>query len=297
MFLAGIVATVVAIAVWRSMHIRRLTRLSMSRRTFGPDGVVVGGQGFILERENAPAILLLHGAGDTPQTLRYLAADLFARGFHVSAPLLPGHGRSISDFASLTADDLLDASRANYHALQATHPWVAVIGLSMGGALAVSLAAEVPEMPALGLIAPYLDMPAKVARAAELSWAWGWLTPVVGSTEGRSILNEDEAKQNLAYGIFTVGALRALQTVVRHATAALPRVVAPTLIVQSRNDNRIDPSVAERAFAQLGAVDKRLEWVTDGAHVITVDYGREHVIELAGEWMSRHAPANFQSAN
>jgi carboxylesterase len=295
-FAAGAVALVIALAVWRNVHIRRLTSRSMRQRRIGPDGIVVGGEGFVLERPNAPAILLLHGAGDTPQTLRYLATDLHARGFHVQAPLLPGHGRSIADFARVTADGLLDASREHYRALASTHAWVGVIGLSMGGALAVSLAAESPTLPALGLIAPYLDMPPRIARAADLSWLWGWLTPVLASTEGRSILNPDEARQNLAYGIFTVSALRALREVARRGFASLPDVVAPTLIVQSRTDNRIDPTVAERAFARLGATEKRLEWTTGAAHVITVDYGYEHVVALTGDWMSRHASAQFQAA-
>jgi carboxylesterase len=297
MFVAAVVAIIVAVLVWRNTYVRRLTALAASRRQLGADGIVIGGNGFVLERRDAPAVLLLHGAGDTPQTLRYLAADLHARGFHVAAPLLPGHGRSIDEFARVTADVLLEASWANYRELQTTHAWVGVIGLSMGGALAVSLAAESPEMPALGLIAPYLGMPPKVARAADLSWAWSWLLPVIGSTEGRSILNPEEAKQNLAYGIFTPGALRALHTVVRRASEALPRVVSPTLVVQSRTDNRIDPSIAARSFAQLGSKEKELEWITGAAHVITVDYGHEHVIALAGDWMRRHAPTTFQPAN
>ena len=297
MFVAGVMALLAALVVWRSVHVRRLMELAASRRRLGPDGIVIGGAGFVLERANAPAILLLHGAGDTPQTLRYLADDLYGRGFHVAAPLLPGHGRSVADFARVTADALLDASRAHYRELRSTHSWVGVIGLSMGGALAVSLAAETPEMSALGLIAPYLEMPRKIARAAELSWAWGWLTPVVASTEGLSILDPDEAKQNLAYGIFTVGALRALNAVANRASSCLERVVVPTLIVQSRTDNRIQPVVAENAFKRLGARDKRLEWVSGAAHVITVDYGREHVNALVGEWMTRHASLQSQSAD
>ena len=295
MLLTGAVALVVALAVWRMVHLRRLTQLSTRRRQLGPDGVVVGGDGFVLGRANAPAVLLLHGAGDTPQTLRYLANELHSRGFHVEAPLLPGHGRSIVDFARVTADALLNASRLHYRALASTHPWVGVVGLSMGGALAVSLAVDSPTMPALVLIAPYLAMPPKIERAAKLSWVWGWLSPVIASSEGKSILNPDEAERNLAYGIFTVGALRALHTIVERAVASLPRVVVPTLIVQSRSDNRIAPATAERAFASLGTKEKRLEWITGAAHVITVDYGYERVVALAADWLSQHASAPLQS--
>src|SRR3569833_1525122 len=104
----------------------------------------MGGEGFTLARENAPAVLLLHGAGDTPQTLRYLGVYLYARGFHVQCPLLPGHGRAVREFARLRADDLTHAALSSYADLRAQCDWVGIIGLSMGGALAVQVAGEYP---------------------------------------------------------------------------------------------------------------------------------------------------------
>jgi len=72
---------------------------------------------------------------------------------------------------------------------------------------------------------------------------------------------------------------------VQRAVAALPSVTAPTLMIQSREDNRIDAEAAEQAFRQLGAREKRLEWITGAAHIVTVDYGRERVIDLLASWM------------
>ena len=280
----------VFVLVLRGIQVRRLTRLSTARRRLGPDGVVVGGEGFVLERSGAPAILLIHGGGDTPQTLRYLATELHARGFHVEAPLLPGHGRSVNDFARVTARALMDATRTAYRDIRTSHEWTAVIGLSMGGALAVRLAAETPDLPALGLVAPYLAMPSRIERAARLAWLWGIFAPVVKSSEGLSILDPEEQKQNLAYGVFTAAALRALYSLVQTGLAALPEVTAPTFVIQSRSDNRISVASTERAFALLGAPDKRLEWITGAAHVITVDFGRDRVIAALASWMQEHLP-------
>jgi carboxylesterase len=293
-----VVATVIIVA-WacRAAHVRRLTQRVMAERRLGPDGIILGGEGFVFERADAPAILLLHGAGDTPQTLRYLAAGLYARGFHVAAPLLPGHGRSICDFASISATQLIAATHASYRELKATHDWVAVIGLSMGGALGVQLAAETSDLPALGLIAPYLVMPPRIEWAARFAWAWGPFVPIVRSSEGPSILDPEERERNLAYGVFTVAGLRALRDVMRIAIGALPRVTAPTLMIQSRGDNRIDSAAAERCFARLGAREKRIEWITGAAHVITVDYGHEHVIDLLGAWMESHASRRPESVS
>lgn len=275
---------------WRARHLRAVAALSTAHRNLGPDGVVVGGEGFVLRRDGAPAILLLHGAGDTPQTLRYVAGALYARGFHVVAPLLPGHGRSIRDFQQVTADALTLAARASYDELVASHDWVAVVGLSMGAALAVQLAASNAQLPALGLIAPYLAMPVGIERAAKLAPVWGPVFPVVRAGDGLSVLDPDERDKSLAYGVFTPGALRALRDTVHRAASQLPAVVAPTLMIQSRQDNRISVADAERAFRLLGARDKHLEWITGAAHVITVDFGRDAVITQLAAFLESHAP-------
>jgi carboxylesterase len=275
---------------------RGLTRLTLARRVLGADGIVVGGEGFVLERRDAPAVLLLHGGGDTPQTLRYLATALHARGFHVAAPLLPGHGRSLRDFTRVTAEDLIDATDREYRSVRSSHEWVAVIGLSMGGALAVQLAAGLPDLPALGLVAPYVGMPPRIERAARLAWLWGPIVPAVRSADSSSILDPEELNRSLAYGVFTAAALRALRDLMRRAVEALPRVAAPTLVIQSRTDNRIASADTERAFALLGCAEKRLEWITGAGHVITVDFGRERVIASLVAWMEMHAPIRSQSA-
>jgi carboxylesterase len=158
----------------------------------------------------------------------------------------------------------------------------------MGGALAVRLAAAHPEIPALCLLAPYLTLRASFDRAARTSVVWGALVPVFRSSEGTSILDPDEQAKNLAYGVFTAAALRALRQTVVAARKALPLVTSPTLYVQSRADNRSSQRDAQLAFDTLGASEKRLEWTTGAAHIITVDYGHEAVAELVIDWLDKH---------
>lgn len=288
---ASIAVVLLAGFAFRTWHLRSIERLTIDHRPLGPDGIVVGAEGFTLARAGAPAVLLIHGAGDTPQTLRYLGDALFARGFHVEAPLLPGHGRSLNAFKRTRAVDWINAARSSYRGLQEGHDWVAIAGLSMGGAIAVRLAAESSQLPALCLLAPYFALRPGANRAARLSRLWGPIMPVFESSEGFSVLDPTERARSLAYGLFTAAALRGLRKTVLRANEALPRVTAPTLMVQSREDNRISPADAERAFAAIGAGDKRLEWVTGAAHIITVDYGREHVFELVASWLTRHQRA------
>jgi esterase/lipase len=111
---------------------------------------------------------------------------------------------------------------------------------------------------------------------------------VVRSGDGISVFDPVERARNLAYGVFTAGALRALRTTVRRAGLALPHVAAPTLVLQSREDNRITVAAAEGAFARLGATEKRIEWVTGAAHILTVDYGHDRVNGALVDWMLSH---------
>jgi carboxylesterase len=283
-------AALTSAVLWRRSHLRRLERDCLARRPLGPDGIIVGAQAFELTAPGDRAVLLIHGGGDTPQTLSYLADVLRARGYTVRAPLLPGHGRTLRDFANVTADAWLDAVRSEYHALRARYPWVGVIGLSMGGALAVQLAAELDgELPVLGLVAPYLSIPPHVRRAARLAPVWGPMLPYVRSADsGRSIRDPAEEAKSLAYGIFTAAALRALTVTADRASAQLARVTAPTLVIQSREDNRIAPEACERCFGALGAREKRLVWIDGAGHIITVDRGRERVFEELAEWLDRY---------
>ncbi len=102
---------------------------------------ILPGAGTIdLQEEGSQGVLLLHGFGDTPQTLALLARRLRKSGYSVLAPLLPGHGRSMESFARSRAVDWITAAEDAYSGMRSRHNTVSVVGLSMGGALGVILA-------------------------------------------------------------------------------------------------------------------------------------------------------------
>ena len=252
------------------------------------NGIISGAAPIALHRPKAPGVLLLHGGGDTPQVMSALAQYLYDRGFSVRVPLLAGHGRAISAFAQVTSSAWEQQASDEYADMLREHEAVGVVGLSMGGALAITLASKRTEIPALVLLAPYIDMPAAIRRMAATAPRWGWLLPYFSSSGGRSIHDPDAAARGLGYGIFTPAALHALYQVMDRASRALPSVRSPTLMIQSRQDNRIAATSAERAFEQIGAREKKVVWTEGAGHVITVDYGFERVFALAGDWLDSH---------
>jgi carboxylesterase len=239
-------------------------------------------------QEGSPhGVLLLHGFGDTPQTLRLLAKHLRSAGYDVRAPVLPGHGRSVEAFMKSGRREWIECARTELAAMRSSHTQVSVGGLSMGGALAAIVAAENPDLSSVVLISPYLDMPLPHRIACSMYWLWG--REPKRSTSPRSILNPEERAKNLGYGVYTSRLLYELSRLASEARRTLERITVPTLIIQSRADPRIAPRVAEEALRRLGTSEKRLVWSEGGGHIITVDYGRERVFEETAAWIDTHA--------
>src|SRR6266513_1014590 len=134
----------------------------VDRRDADTAAVLKGAETIDLQEEGSHGVLLLHGFGDTPQTLSLLARRLAKRGFGVLAPLLPGHGRDMAAFRRGRADAWIDAARRSLVQMRERYATVSIVGLSMGAALAVLVATEKTTIASLVLIAPYLGMPIQI---------------------------------------------------------------------------------------------------------------------------------------
>ncbi|MDQ6888031.1 MAG: alpha/beta fold hydrolase [Gemmatimonadota bacterium] len=287
----SLLALALALLAWNLVGRWIAERRTASRLTVDARGEIIGAAAIGLPDGARGTVLMLHGFGDTPQTLVYLANDLHRRGYAVYAPLLPGHGRSLREFARSSADQWTAAAEEAYSALRARGERVSVVGLSMGGALAASLASRHPEVPALVLLAPYLRNPPLVRRIALFPGIVGLLAPYLSGGSDRSIQDEAERARSLAYRATTPKLLAELGRIAAAGRASLPSLRMPTLLIQSREDNRIDASVAEEAFSAIGAREKQLEWLDGCGHVITVDRGRDRVLQMVAEWLEAHAGA------
>jgi carboxylesterase len=294
--IVALVLVVATLATARGLRAWWVARGVALRLPVGLNGIIEGAEPIVRERAGArEAVLLLHGFGDTPQTLTYLADELHTRGWDVHAPLLPGHGRTLRSFASSRSQQWVGSAREALDYLLARYQHVAVVGLSMGGALAAILAAERDRVVALVLLAPYVELPPRLRRLVRHHQLIHLLTPVLRGNTERSILDPAERARSLGYRAMTPTLARELSVLAERARMALPRIRVPTLLAQSRQDNRLAPAVADRAFAALGAKDKELIWLDGAGHVITVDYGREKLIAAVADWVRRWADAGGAS--
>ncbi len=94
-------------------------------------------------------MLLLHGLSSSPLELRYLARYLQDEGFTICAPVIEGYS---AGSAELPMERWIEGAVREYDALAARYERVSVVGLSIGGALALRLIQERPDAQALALL-------------------------------------------------------------------------------------------------------------------------------------------------
>jgi carboxylesterase len=296
---AGIAATLL---VHCALYFRRRSVIrarDSARIPINEDGFVPGAEPFDHRVSASHAVLLIHGFADTPQTLRELATYLSTqRGWTVRALLLPGHGRTLAAFDSTSARAWLEAVDREYAVLRATYATVAIVGLSMGGALATLLAARDPDLKALVLLAPYLSPPARAERLAPLAGLIQLVIPYLApGDKSASIFDPVARAESRGLGATPPQRIRDLVVVAHDARLAAPQVRAATLIVHSRTDYRIPNELAERHQALFsGAAVCEQRWVEGCGHVITVDYGKERIFSATADWLELYCGPPQQGA-
>lgn len=288
MVMASVAAGVVILRLTRRRVAQATEREYGNRFPVAANGIAEGAEGFTLSARSGRALLLLHGSGDTPQSLRYLAGRLNAAGYEVRVPLLPGHGRSPHAFAIATAAEYHDAARSALEELGASHTWVGIVGLSMGGALAARIATKARDIRVLVLLAPYMIPPRSVRIVRGTAWLWSVAAPYLRGLGQASVHDPVARNASRAYGTFSGGALAALIATADAGYRALPELTMPVLVINSEQDNRIPRALAKR---MLGAIKAPVEqhWLEGCGHVITVDYCKDTVATLVLAFLARHA--------
>ncbi|HKS07563.1 MAG TPA: alpha/beta fold hydrolase [Gemmatimonadaceae bacterium] len=283
----AILSAAIIVGVSRAWSFQRAAAaLDRARhRETNASGVVMGAEAISLSAQSDRGILLLHGFNDTPQSVAPIARALHARGWTVSAPLLPGHGRADDALErSGTAKAWIAHARSEWDAFRARVPNAVLCGQSMGGALSVMLAAEHPPR-ALVLLAPYLAM-GRVPRWASTFWWLGQLLlPIFVSNGERALYDEEARAESLGRGVFTPRLVAELRRVVDAARRVLPEVTVPTLVVHSRGDYRIPSKSASGTFAAMRAVDKTIIWRENAGHVLGADRGHDELAALIASWL------------
>lgn len=207
-------------------------------------------------------VLCLHGLGGTGATMWPLVATLSGLGHTVLAPTLPGHGSAPDDLRSIGWDDWLGAARE--------WPADVVVGQSMGGGLALALAAEGAVRAAVAINVPAPDPDALDGLEWRRSRGQEWVE-VVGS-------GVDE----VAYERLPLAVLAAMHEGLLGLDLAAVRV--PVLLVTSALDEMVDPASSDVVAAALGGPVSRVT-LARGGHVASLDVDRDALADAVAAFL------------
>lgn len=230
-------------------------------------------------------VLVLHGFSGSPRSMRPWAEHLATHGFRVILPRLPGHGTSWRELNITEWQDWYAwAERALLDLAASSGRRVGVGGLSMGGALALRLAEQHPDLVAgLVLVNPVINITDPRIRFLRVL---RHLTPSLGGIAG------DVAKPGVDEGGYGRNPLHALYSQ-SHLWALvrrdLRRVTTPLLVYRSAQDHVADPSSVELLRTGTGADDAAFVVLHRSYHVATLDHDAETIFDGSVEHFTRLA--------
>ncbi|MDD5076019.1 MAG: alpha/beta fold hydrolase [Sphaerochaetaceae bacterium] len=91
------------------------------------------------ETPNDKAVLMIHGFPSTPYAYEFAARQAFDAGYDVFVPLIPGFGTHPKDLEHTTFSQWYHYIEQEYENIRFRYRFVAVIGTSMGGSIALKL--------------------------------------------------------------------------------------------------------------------------------------------------------------
>ncbi|MHB8325699.1 MAG: alpha/beta hydrolase [Candidatus Dormibacteria bacterium] len=229
-------------------------------------------------------VLLLHGFAGTPPEMRNLAEWLAARGFVAYAPLLAGHGTTPEEMAFTGKGDWIRSADQALDELLGRCRWVGVAGQSMGGTLALHLAATRPEVRAVVSQAGMLWLR---DRRLHLLPALHRLVPWDVPSGAVDLYYPDAVRDLHSYGRRPTKAILELVRLGRLVRRELTAIVQPLLVLHGGRDGVVEPANADEILARASSSIRALQRFERSGHGMSVDVDKEEVAAAAGRWLEK----------
>lgn len=243
---------------------------------------------------NEVGCLLIHGFTGSPAEMRPLGEVLQEKGYTVLGVRLKGHAETEERMAETGYRDWIKSVEEGYEKLRKKTEKVFVMGLSMGGILALHLARHREVQGVVSLAAPIRVANLLAYLAPVLKYFMKFFPPgkeKEDNTGEKMIADTDrdiKSEYIVSYNRVPVNCVHDLLILMDKTRRGLPFVKVPALVVQSRKDNIVRPVSAEIIYRELGSSDKNLVWLEESGHIITADCEREKVFQEVNEFISSH---------
>lgn len=230
---------------------------------------------------NRTGCLLVHGFTGTPKEMRWLGDSLHADGFSILGVRLAGHATTIENLKRTRWQDWLTSVEDGYYLLSSLTDQIFIIGLSLGGVLSLTFAAQKfsPKCPVAGIIAmasPH-HLPANpllLRFLVPLSWVYPYR-----AKEPPDWYDQIAYTNNICYDKDPLRGIAEVNKLVKVMRSSLPEIKSPVRLIYSKDDKTITPEEkhAELILNALTTPDKELIWIEGSGHNLTSDAQKEAV--------------------
>jgi esterase/lipase/carbon monoxide dehydrogenase subunit G len=234
------------------------------------------------------AVLLLHGVGDTPNSLRAWGEALADNGMMVSIPRLPGHGARWQELNKTRAEDWVRAAEESLVDLLREHAQVFLMGISLGATLGLRLA-ELHPAQVGGVVA--VNPVAVGLRAAPRFL--GIVRHLPRSRRRFAVDLKREGVTHIGYERIPLKTAFELRRLASETMRGLANLTAPLLLVSSTVDHIVAPSDGDLIWAGLPAPpadgSRRRLMVGDSYHLVPLDNDAQLLFAESVAFVQAHA--------
>jgi carboxylesterase len=214
-------------------------------------------------------VLVLHGFTGNPVSVRPLAELLSGRGFAVEMPLLPGHGTKPRDLLPYRYADWRAEAVAALARLRSRTQRQVVVGLSMGGTLALDLGTTEKVAGVVTINAQILDRGGLVVKLAPIIEKVIPIAPA--SAAGLSKNDIKKGGDEKAYDWVAAAAGNSLVRALPEVRARLNQLTCPLLVIYSRDDHSVPTENSKALPGLVGTQQVTVLELQDSYHVATLD--------------------------
>jgi carboxylesterase len=227
-------------------------------------------------------VLVQHGFTGNPASMRPWAEHLAAKGYAVEMPLLPGHGTVWQDMSKVTWADWVATVEGAFDALAAENDVVVAVGLSMGGALCLRLAADRgDDLAGIVVVNPAVDTLRKDVKLLPA------LKHVVPAMPGIANDIKKPGADEHGYPMTPLRPAASMFAGYAELRRDLPKVTIPVLFFRSAVDHVVDISSSRALNAGLSSKDFEERVLENSYHVATLDNDAPRIFEESVDFIDR----------
>jgi carboxylesterase len=161
---------------------------------------------------------------------------------------------------------------------------VIIMGLSLGGALALYLGAHYTVDGLVAMSTPY-EVPHPLMKPLRpflplINLFWRFAAK--GPSDWR---DPEAAKDHIDYERYPIRGAVEVDDLLAKVRLGLPQITAPVLLMYSRGDATVTAKHAQAIHDDLRSSEVKIMWLENSGHVITRDAERETVFAAATEFV------------